>query len=299
MGKIIRNGRTYMGGNLTHTTNEIIQDPFSPTGAGYHNSIYRGKNLGTAVTDEQWAAIKAGTFDDLFIGDYWKINDVKYYIAAFDYYYDNYADSNNMGTGSSYVDVHHITIVPDSRDLKWRHTINPGGTVTGYGTSSMRTALNDEDDAASPISVFKLAFGADNILQHGIYMNTGTLSTNSYPSRSLISDKVRLLSERNVWGHLSYGYQYWRQSITPSSTNSISHLYSMDERIYPLFLFSSIADDGNDEFNIMGWLRDPVTPGDAVSISYFAYVTSGGCSICDFPSHFDEYVVAGFEIFNP
>ena len=40
--------------------------------AGFHNSIYRGKNLGAYVTDEQWDAIKAGTFDDLFIGDYWE-----------------------------------------------------------------------------------------------------------------------------------------------------------------------------------------------------------------------------------
>ena len=47
-------------------------------GAGAHNAIYRGKYLGTAVTDEQYAAIAAGTFDDLYIGDYWKINGVNW-----------------------------------------------------------------------------------------------------------------------------------------------------------------------------------------------------------------------------
>ena len=44
--------------------------------AGSHNSIYRGKNLGSSVTQEQWNAIEAGTFDDLYIGDYWVIGGV-------------------------------------------------------------------------------------------------------------------------------------------------------------------------------------------------------------------------------
>ena len=38
--------------------------------AGFHNSIYRGKNLGTSVSSAQYAEISAGTFKDLFIGDY-------------------------------------------------------------------------------------------------------------------------------------------------------------------------------------------------------------------------------------
>ena len=39
--------------------------------AGAHNAIYRGKSLGSTATTAQYAAIKAGTFDDLHIGDYW------------------------------------------------------------------------------------------------------------------------------------------------------------------------------------------------------------------------------------
>ena len=35
-----------------------------------HNSIYRGKYLGTSVTTAQYTAISAGTFEDLYIGDY-------------------------------------------------------------------------------------------------------------------------------------------------------------------------------------------------------------------------------------
>ena len=37
--------------------------------AGAHNAIYRGKSLGSTVTTAQYAAIKAGTFDDLYMSD--------------------------------------------------------------------------------------------------------------------------------------------------------------------------------------------------------------------------------------
>lgn len=55
-------------------------------GGGYlapemHRNIYRGKNLGDHVTDEQVTAMRNGTFNDLFIGDYWKINSITWDIA--------------------------------------------------------------------------------------------------------------------------------------------------------------------------------------------------------------------------
>lgn len=51
-----------------------------------HRNIYRGKSLGTSVTAAQKAAIANGTFDDLFIGDYWTIGSIKYRIADMDYW---------------------------------------------------------------------------------------------------------------------------------------------------------------------------------------------------------------------
>lgn len=41
--------------------------------AGAHNSIYRGKNLGTAITAAQIAAVRNGTFTDIYPGDYWSL----------------------------------------------------------------------------------------------------------------------------------------------------------------------------------------------------------------------------------
>ena len=71
--------------NLLALDTEMVKRIPIEGNAGFHNSIYRGKNLGGTVTDEQWAAIKAGTFDDLFIGDYWpKQISYTYYKATAD-----------------------------------------------------------------------------------------------------------------------------------------------------------------------------------------------------------------------
>ena len=38
------------------------------------------------MSADQYDQIDAGTFDDLYIGDFWEINSVKWRIAAFDYW---------------------------------------------------------------------------------------------------------------------------------------------------------------------------------------------------------------------
>ena len=80
-------------------------------GAGAHNSIYRGKNLGTSVTAEQWAAINEGTFDDLYIGDYWVINGVNWRIAAFE------MNSSNITTGGYIGSEMYTTNLADAKTL--------------------------------------------------------------------------------------------------------------------------------------------------------------------------------------
>ena len=72
---------------------------------GAHNAIYRGKYLGESATEAQYAAISAGTFDDLYIGDYWTIGGVNYRIAAFDYY---------LNSGDTACTAHHVVLVPDT-----------------------------------------------------------------------------------------------------------------------------------------------------------------------------------------
>lgn len=112
------------------------------------NSIYRGKNLGDAVTDEQYAAIQAHTFDDMYPGDYWVINGHFYAVAGFREKPSEFDQSNNRmiivtgGLGSypmndtddmtggfinttmyneTIPELVETIIDPDFRNLAWQH----------------------------------------------------------------------------------------------------------------------------------------------------------------------------------
>ena len=104
--------------------------------AATHNAIYRGKYLGDTVTAEQAAAIADGSFEDLFIGDYWTMGGVNYRIADFDYWY-------RIGfPEASRVEKHHAVIVPDTAiatgQMKGDNT-----TSGGYRASLMKSKMND------------------------------------------------------------------------------------------------------------------------------------------------------------
>lgn len=152
-------------------------------GAGAHNAIYRGANLGSTVTANQWAAIKAGTFDNLYIGDYWTINDVNWRIAGFDYY-----------TGVTNVNgVHHVVIVPDT--VLYQAQMNTTGTTSGgYAGSALHTTgLNQAK------SLINTAFGEEHIFLHGLYLSTEV--TDAHPSEiAFINITVEVMNEQMVYG---------------------------------------------------------------------------------------------------
>lgn len=50
-----------------------------------HNSIYRGSNLGSQISQDQQHSIKSATFHDMFIGDYWILNGIRWRIERFKY----------------------------------------------------------------------------------------------------------------------------------------------------------------------------------------------------------------------
>ena len=94
------NGKLPTGGNFV--VDGIAMNADGDISPWQHNCIFRGKNLGSSVTSAQWAAIQAGTFDDLYIGDYWTINGVEWVIVAFDYYYN---------TGDTACTTHHVVLL--------------------------------------------------------------------------------------------------------------------------------------------------------------------------------------------
>lgn len=160
-----------------------------PSGAGVHNSVYRGENLGSSVTERQYAAIAAGTFDDLYIGDYWTIGGVTYRIAAFDYY---------LQTGDTPCTDHHATIVPDGG--MYDAAMNDINTTDGgYYGSKLRTS--GLDTAKETISS---AFGADHILTHRQILSNA-VSDGEISGWSWYNSQVELLSEKMVYGSYAWG----------------------------------------------------------------------------------------------
>ena len=172
--------------NLKAKTIEQTEGKIAPllfNNAGAHNAIYRGKNLGTSVTTAQYNAIKAGTFDDLYIGDYWVINGVTWRIAAFDYY---------LRCGDSDLTTHHAVIVPDSS--LYNHVMNDTNTTDGgYVGSKMY-----KEGLESAKTTIKAAFSG-HVLSHRIYLTNAV--ANGKPSAGAWCDsEVDLMCEEMVYG---------------------------------------------------------------------------------------------------
>lgn len=239
------NGKTPEGtdGSVTLTSEDI--HPVIE-GAGSHNAIYRGKNLGSSVTTEQFAAIAAGTFDDMYIGDYWVINGVNWRIAAFDYYYR---------TGDIDCTTHHVVIVPDT--VLYTAQMNTSDVTTGaYIGSAMYTR-----NLANAKTAINNAFGSGHILSHRQYLQNAV--TNGYASAgSWYDSTVELMTEQNVYGCKVHG-DCINGTIFPDS-------YTVDKSQFPLFALDPTKVNIRNSY----WLRDV-----ASSESFCQVYATGDASI--------------------
>lgn len=158
-------------------------------GAAAHNCIYRGKNLGTSVTAEQYAAISSGKFTDLYIGDYWVIKGVTYRIAAFDYYY-NCGDTNFT--------KHHVVIVPDTSLYKAQ--MNTSNVTTGGYTGSAMYKSN----LAQAKTTIKAAFGSAHVLTKRELL-TNAVNGNTPSGWAWFDSDVELMNEVQAYGSVAWG----------------------------------------------------------------------------------------------
>ena len=208
--------------------------------AGAHNSLYRGKNLGTSVTAEQWAAIANGSFTDLYIGDYWSIGDVNYRIAAFDYY---------LRDGDTDMTTHHVTLVPDAP--LYDHAMNDSNVTTGgyVGSKMFTTGLSVAK------TTINNAFGSAHILTHKQFLCNAV--SNGKPSGgSWYDSTVELMTEQNVYGGKVFG--------AGNDGSTVPTLYTVDKSQYPLFAFRPDLISNRNWL----WLRDVVS---ATSFAYVGY----------------------------
>lgn len=213
-----------------------------------HNrkTIFRGKNLGATVTQEQKTAIQNGTFEGLCLGDYWEANGHKWRIADFDYWY---------GTGDAETTSHHVVIVPD-KNLATAAMNSTGSTAGGYLGSAMYTT-----NMASAKSMVTGTFG-DFVLNHREYLiNT---VANGYPSAGAWSDStVDLMNEIMVFGSYIYTPGCTGATTPKLYTNSATQLALF--RVRPDFICKP---DGTSD-RISFWLRDVVNATSFVRVSSY------------------------------
>lgn len=215
-------------------------------GPEMHRNIFRGKNLGSSLTTEQKAAIHDGSFEGIWLGDYWEINGIKWRIVDIDYWYN---------CGDETFTTHHVVVMPDT--ALYTAQINTSNVTTGgYVGSAMYTS-----NLGNAKTMISNAFGSDNVLTHREYLVNA--ATNGYPSGGAwLDSKVELPSEIMMYG----------TSIFASSenTSTVANMYTIDKsqlalfKVHPKFII----------INTSYWLRDI-----AFSTS-FAAVSNEGNSNC-------------------
>lgn len=233
------------GADLKTQVVGYFTDPGSPNAAGFHNSIYRGKNLGSGFTDAQRTQITNGTFNDLFVGDYITVNSRVYRIADFDPFYR---------CGDTQLSTHHIALIPDtSMGNKQMHNTSSGAydssdntTTGGYVSSDMRTT-----NLPSIQSTIISDLGDSHVLSYRDLLPTAT-NSNGDSSWAWMDCRVELMSETMV-----YGCKVWANSgyAVGCCCRQLSLFRLNPAMIHTRYTY---------------WLRN------ASSAAYFCYVSNAG-----------------------
>ena len=157
--------------------------PIFTTSGQSHASVFRGKYLGSSFTSAQKAAIADGSFDDLYVGDYWTINGVNWRIADIDYI--------NSTT-------HHLIIMPDT--ALYNTQFNTSSTSTsGYAGSNLYSGLS------TALSTINSAFGSSYIMEHSALL-TNAVSSGVPTGWSNYNVKVNIPTQSMLCGHRSQVY---------------------------------------------------------------------------------------------
>lgn len=217
--------------------------------AGAHNAIYRGKSLGSTVTTAQYAAIKAGTFDDLYIGDYWTIGGVNYRIAAFDYY---------LNSGDTSCTTHHVVIVPDTCLYNAQmHNTSSGGYESGAANTTAGGYVGSDmykSNLEQAKTTIKSAFRG-HVLKHRIYL-TNAVANGRASGGAWCDSEVDLMCEQMVYGSGIFS--------PVSDGSNVPANYRVEKSQLPLFQHepSRICNRAT------WWLRDVITASTFACVDY-------------------------------
>ena len=228
-------------------------EPLNYDGAGAHNAIYRGKNLGTAFTAAQSAAIRDGSFKDLYIGDYWTIDGTVYRIADFDYF---------LRSGDTECTTHHAIIVPDvNMDTQ---KMNDSNVTTGaYVGSKMYTT-----NMATAKAKIKADFGSAHILAHREYL-ANAVSNGKQSAGAWYDSEIELMTEQMVYGGSVFA---------PGCDGStVPALYTIGCKQLNLFRHRPDLISNRQTY----WLRDVVSAANFAFVAHIGYCACHPASVAN------------------
>lgn len=211
-----------------------------------HRRVFRGKNLGGVVTSAQKSAIQQGTFEDLWLGDYWEINGTKWRIVDFDYWYN---------VGDTAFTKHHVLVMPDG--ILYTAAMN-ASLVTDGGYTGSQMYTSGLSKAKSQVTA---AFGS-NVLTHRNYFINAV--SNGKPSAGAwVDSEVDLPNEPMIYG--SY-------METPSGSDV--KRYTIDKTQLALFALHPKFITERSEY----WLRDVVSTTMFANVGYYGSATSANAT---------------------
>ena len=212
--------------------------------------IYRGKNLGAVVTEEQKANIKNGTFKGFFLGDYWTIGSYTWRIVDFDYWYN---------CGDTAFTTPHLVIMPDKP--LYNAQMNETNITTGGYTGSLMYTENLDQAKTLAASAF-----GDLILTHREYL-TNAVTDGHASAGAWFDSTLDLPNEIMMYGYHVYAAM---NNGTVIPTN-----YTIGKTQLALFTVVPKLISNRATF----WLRD------VVSSALFACVGNYGTTDCHSASY--------------
>lgn len=208
-----------------------------------HRNIYRGKNLGNHITDEQLARIRDGSFEDLYVGDYWKINGNRYRIVDINYYPIK----------------DHLVIMPDHGvfNCKWNDTSNISQGLLGstIWTQYRDNAFNIMKDDITNLEDIRVGFSQH--IFNSVNDNGVTVGHVEIPNI-----KMSIPSQIHIIGSLSIG-----QASTDGHLQENGDGYEINQ--FSAFRLNSklVKTDNNTRY----WMRDILDIHNVAAIHFAGY----------------------------
>lgn len=223
-------------------------DSFAPV--ELRRVLFRGKNLGTALTAVQKAAIKDGSFKGMFLGDYWSIGGRIWRIVDMDYWYN---------CGDTAFTSHHLVIMPD--EALYNAQMNTTNITTGGYVGSEMYKKN----LANAKTIVNAAFQG-SVLTHREHL-CNAVANGKQSGGAWFDSSIELPSEIMMYGHIHFG--------NASDGNTIPNIYTPSKTQLALFMVCPrfITDRSHAQ-----WLRD------VVSSAGFAFVGGYGDPNCNYAS---------------